>query len=211
MELVFMLGYYWDSFVCFAHSIRMTSANKINVGDRRLLKARDELPKRLSKYFHYFIFMMSIFDCSFDRLREEVIQGDALAQEKLAHQSKKDVKLGFGGKFGVQSDRMDKSAVGFDYHEKLASHASQKDYSTGFGGKFGVQKDRVDKSAVGWEHHEKVEKHESQKGNSFAFSYKILFLFLNLIQIIQLVSVENLVSKKIGLINLLLDGNIMKK
>lgn len=100
-------------------------------------------------------------------MRSEVIQEDIDANEKLAHQSQKDVKLGFGGKFGVQKDRMDKSAVGFDYHEKLAAHASQKDHSAGFGGKFGVQKDRVDKSAVGWEHHEKVEKHESQKGISY--------------------------------------------
>lgn len=114
---------------------------------------------------------------SFDRLRSEVIEEDFKENEKLAHQSQKDVKLGFGGKFGVQKDRMDKSAVGFDYHEKLATHASQKDYSTGFGGKFGVQKDRVDKSAVGWEHHEKVEKHESQKGTSSFIKRHILIPF----------------------------------
>ena len=95
-----------------------------------------------------------------------------------------DYKEGFGGKFGVQADRQDKSAVGWDHLEAKQQHDSQKgrlhsfllcptcftsawfclDYKTGFGGKFGVQKDRVDKSAVGWEHHEKVDKHESQKG-----------------------------------------------
>lgn len=89
---------------------------------------------------------------------------DSLSRQKFAHVSQIDSKKGFGGQFGVQTDRVDQSAVGYDYHEKLASHASQKDYSTGFGGKFGVQKDRVDSSAVGWEHHEKVEKHDSQKG-----------------------------------------------
>lgn len=44
----------------------------------------------------------------------------------MAHESQTDAKKGFGGKFGVQSDRVDKSAVGFEYHEKLSSHASQK-------------------------------------------------------------------------------------
>lgn len=37
-----------------------------------------------------------------------------------------DYKTGFGGKFGVQKDRQDKSAVGYDDHEKLAAHESQK-------------------------------------------------------------------------------------
>ena len=33
---------------------------------------------------------------------------------------------GFGGKFGVQKDRQDRSAVGWDHVEKLEKHASQK-------------------------------------------------------------------------------------
>ena len=74
------------------------------------------------------------------------------------------LKHGYGGKFGVMNDRMDKSAVGHDYQIGLQKHASQKDYSTGFGGKYGVQNDRKDKSALGWDHVEKVEKHNSQKG-----------------------------------------------
>lgn len=52
---------------------------------------------------------------------------------------------GFGGKFGVQTDRMDASAVGHDYDGKTEKHVSQTDHSRGFGGKFGVQTDRVDK------------------------------------------------------------------
>uniref|UniRef100_A0A8C5HKU3 SH3 domain-containing protein n=1 Tax=Gouania willdenowi TaxID=441366 RepID=A0A8C5HKU3_GOUWI len=44
---------------------------------------------------------------------------------------------GYGGKFGVQQDRMDKSAVGHDYQSKLSKHCSQTDTSKGFGGKFG--------------------------------------------------------------------------
>lgn len=37
-----------------------------------------------------------------------------------------DYKSGFGGKFGVQTERQDPSAVGFDYKEKLAKHESQQ-------------------------------------------------------------------------------------
>lgn len=51
----------------------------------------------------------------------------------------------YGGKFGVQQDRMDKSAMGHDYIGKVEKHGSQTDHSAGFGGKFGVQTDRVDK------------------------------------------------------------------
>ena len=73
-----------------------------------------------------------------------------------------DYKVGFGGKFGVQTDRQDKSAAGWDHIEKVEKHESQTDHKKGFGGKYGVGVQ--DKSAVGWEHHEKVDKHESQKG-----------------------------------------------
>ena len=51
----------------------------------------------------------------------------------------------YGGKYGVQKDRMDKSAVDNTYQAKLAAHASQVDAAKGFGGKYGVQKDRQDK------------------------------------------------------------------
>ncbi|KAA0192794.1 hypothetical protein HAZT_HAZT011994, partial [Hyalella azteca] len=80
-----------------------------------------------------------------------------------------DYSQGFGGKFGVQKDRQDKSAAGWDHIEKTEKHESQKDYSMGFGGKFGVQKDRQDKSAAGWDHIEKVDKHESQKGDDLGY------------------------------------------
>lgn len=40
--------------------------------------------------------------------------------------SSSDYSSGFGGKFGVQKDRVDKSAVGWEYHEKVEKHASQK-------------------------------------------------------------------------------------
>ena len=42
------------------------------------------------------------------------------------HDSQKDYKSGFGGKFGVQADRVDKSAVGWDHVEKVEKHVSQK-------------------------------------------------------------------------------------
>jgi hypothetical protein len=37
-----------------------------------------------------------------------------------------DYSTGFGGKYGVQKDRKDKSAVGYDHQEKLEKHESQK-------------------------------------------------------------------------------------
>ena len=37
-----------------------------------------------------------------------------------------DYKTGFGGKFGVQTDRVDKSALSWEHHEKVEKHESQK-------------------------------------------------------------------------------------
>jgi hypothetical protein len=37
-----------------------------------------------------------------------------------------DYKTGFGGQFGVQSDRVDASAAGWDHVEKAAKHSSQE-------------------------------------------------------------------------------------
>lgn len=102
------------------------------------------------------------------QLREETEKADADKKQKDGPKS----SHGYGGKFGVEKDRMDKSAVGHDHIEKVEKHASQKDYSTGFGGKFGVQKDRLDKCAATWEHKEKVEKHASQKDYSAGFGGK---------------------------------------
>ena len=41
------------------------------------------------------------------------------------HDSQKDYKSGFGGKFGVQT-QSDKSALGWDHVEKVEKHDSQK-------------------------------------------------------------------------------------
>ncbi|XP_030005885.1 src substrate protein p85-like isoform X1 [Sphaeramia orbicularis] len=78
---------------------------------------------------------------------------------------------GYGGKFGVEKDRMDKVAKGHDYVAQVDQHSSQKDAAKGFGGKFGVQKDRVDKSAVGFEYKGEVQQHASQKGRSSVYLY----------------------------------------
>jgi len=43
--------------------------------------------------------------------------------------------VGFGGEFGVQADRQDKSALGWEHHEEASKHASQMDGKRGFGGK----------------------------------------------------------------------------
>ncbi|XP_055587479.1 src substrate cortactin isoform X2 [Uranotaenia lowii] len=102
------------------------------------------------------------------QLRQETEKAD---QDKKLKDGPKS-SHGYGGKFGLEKDRMDKSAVGHDHLEKVEKHASQKDYSTGFGGKFGVQSDRIDKCAAGWEHKEKVEKHSSQKDYATGFGGK---------------------------------------
>ena len=48
-----------------------------------------------------------------------------------------DYKTGFGGQYGVQADRVDKSAVGWDHREQVAKHESQarqQDFKAGFSG-----------------------------------------------------------------------------
>lgn len=40
--------------------------------------------------------------------------------------SPSDYTKGFGGKFGVETDKVDKSAVGFEYQGKTEKHESQK-------------------------------------------------------------------------------------
>ncbi|XP_008473198.1 src substrate cortactin [Diaphorina citri] len=105
------------------------------------------------------------------QLREEVAISDACYKQKQLEEGSK-ASYGYGGKFGVEKDRMDESAVGHDYVAQLHQHESQSDYKTGFGGKFGVQNDRVDKSAVTWDHKEVIEKHASQKDYSSGFGGK---------------------------------------
>ncbi|CAL1300511.1 unnamed protein product [Larinioides sclopetarius] len=106
-----------------------------------------------------------------EELRTNVVKDDAEFKKKALDDSMKP-SYGYGGKFGVQADRMDKSAVGHDYVAHVEKHASQIDAVKGFGGKYGVQADRQDKSAVGWDHHEKVDKHASQKDYASGFGGK---------------------------------------
>ncbi|XP_043309802.1 uncharacterized protein LOC122432092 isoform X2 [Cervus canadensis] len=66
------------------------------------------------------------------------------------HIKEKELEMGpkashtYRGKFGVEQDRMDKSAVGLEYQSKLSKCCLQVDSIWGFGGKFGVQLARVD-------------------------------------------------------------------
>ncbi|XP_068573424.1 src substrate protein p85-like isoform X1 [Cebidichthys violaceus] len=92
-------------------------------------------------------------------------------QGKQKEQTPK-ASYGYGGKFGVEKDRMDKVALGNDYVAQVEQHSSQKDAAQGFGGKFGVQKDRVDKSAMGYEYKGEVQQHASQKDHSKGFGGK---------------------------------------
>uniref|UniRef100_A0A8C4LSU6 Cortactin n=1 Tax=Equus asinus asinus TaxID=83772 RepID=A0A8C4LSU6_EQUAS len=105
------------------------------------------------------------------KLRENVFQEHQTLKEKELETGPR-ASHGYGGKFGVEQDRMDKSAVGHEYQSKLSKHCSQVDSVRGFGGKFGVQVDRVDQSAVGFEYQGKTEKHASQKDYSSGFGGK---------------------------------------
>ncbi|PRD28470.1 UNVERIFIED_CONTAM: Cttn [Trichonephila clavipes] len=58
-----------------------------------------------------------------------------------------DYAKGFGGQYGVQKDRKDKSALGWEEVTKVEAHPSQTDMKKGFGGEFGIEYDRQDKSA----------------------------------------------------------------
>ncbi|XP_039696328.1 src substrate cortactin, partial [Pteropus medius] len=108
---------------------------------------------------------------SIHKLRENVFQEHQTLKEKELETGPK-ASHGYGGKFGVEQDRMDKSAVGHEYQATLSKHCSQVDSVRGFGGKFGVQLDRVDQSAVGFEYQGKTEKHASQKDYSSGFGGK---------------------------------------
>ncbi|XP_023934539.2 src substrate cortactin [Bicyclus anynana] len=105
------------------------------------------------------------------KLREEVFEADKQVKKQQYEAGPKS-SFGYGGKFGVQADRMDKSAVGHDYVGKTEKHVSQKDYAQGFGGKFGVQTDRMDASAVGHDYVGAVEKHASQTDAAKGFGGK---------------------------------------
>uniref|UniRef100_A0A0N5BZW2 SH3 domain-containing protein n=1 Tax=Strongyloides papillosus TaxID=174720 RepID=A0A0N5BZW2_STREA len=109
---------------------------------------------------------LDTFDVS--KLRDEVVVADEIIKQKQFEAMPK-ASEGYGGKFGVQKDRVDNCAVDFSYEGKVEVHVSQKDYKTGFGGKFGVQKDRQDKSAATWDEKIEVPKHESQKDYKHGF------------------------------------------
>lgn len=102
--------------------------------------------------------MICVF-VSVSKLKEEVVK-----KEPADGKAATSFSAGYGGKFGVQNDRVDKSAVGFDYKSSLEKHSSQTDYSKGFGGKYGVQSNQKDKAAVGFDHVEQLAKHSSQTG-----------------------------------------------
>ncbi|XP_054609715.1 src substrate protein p85-like isoform X2 [Dunckerocampus dactyliophorus] len=97
----------------------------------------------------------------------------AAEHEQVKHQEKTPkASYGYGGRFGVEKDRMDKVAMGHDYVAQVERHSSQKDAARGFGGKFGVEKDRVDKSALGFEYKGQVQQHTSQTDYSKGFGGK---------------------------------------
>uniref|UniRef100_U5EZJ7 Putative cortactin n=1 Tax=Corethrella appendiculata TaxID=1370023 RepID=U5EZJ7_9DIPT len=113
----------------------------------------------------------TVTSINMEQLRLETEEADKLQKKKMTEDGSYNTKHGYGGKFGIEHDRMDKSAVGHDYIGTVEKHGSQI-ASHGFGGKFGIQSDRVDKCAANWEHKEKIEKHSSQKDYSAGFGGK---------------------------------------
>lgn len=61
-----------------------------------------------------------------NELIDEVRKDHKLMREKFDHPSQKDHSGGFGGKFGIQHDRQDPSALDYNYHEELSKHTSQE-------------------------------------------------------------------------------------
>ncbi|XDV25183.1 hypothetical protein PO909_029143 [Leuciscus waleckii] len=104
-------------------------------------------------------------------LRENVSREHEVVKKKEMDQGPK-ASYGYGGKFGVEKDRMDKGALGHSYVADVEQHSSQKDGAKGFGGKYGVQKDRVDKSAMSYEYKGEVQQHASQKDYAKGFGGK---------------------------------------
>ncbi|XP_069836051.1 hematopoietic lineage cell-specific protein-like [Dendropsophus ebraccatus] len=101
-------------------------------------------------------------------LRSNVSKEHEQLKQKEFQQGPK-ASYGYGGEFGTERDRMDKSALGHDYRADVEKHSSQIDAAKGFGGKYGVQKERCDKSAVGYDYKAQVEKHSSQQDHSKGF------------------------------------------
>ncbi|XP_026086917.1 src substrate cortactin-like isoform X2 [Carassius auratus] len=104
-------------------------------------------------------------------LRQNVSREHEVVKKKELEQGPK-ASYGYGGKFGVEKDRMDKGALGHSYVAEVEKHSSQTDAAKGFGGKFGVQKDRVDKSAMNYEYKGEVQQHASQKDYAKGFGGK---------------------------------------
>uniref|UniRef100_A0A672K2M3 Hematopoietic lineage cell-specific protein-like n=1 Tax=Sinocyclocheilus grahami TaxID=75366 RepID=A0A672K2M3_SINGR len=83
-------------------------------------------------------------------LRQNVSREHEVVKKKELDQGPK-ASYGYGGKFGVEKDRMDKAALGYDYKGETEKHQSQKDYAKGFGGRYGVEADRMDKVYISHE------------------------------------------------------------
>ncbi|XP_048356763.1 src substrate protein p85-like isoform X1 [Sphaerodactylus townsendi] len=105
------------------------------------------------------------------QLRSKVSEEHQVLKKKELETGPK-ASYGYGGKFGTEKDRMDKSALGHEYVAAIGMHSSQTDAAKGFGGKYGVQKDRADKSAHGFDYKGEVEMHASQKDYAVGFGGK---------------------------------------
>merc|ERR1711892_299568 len=127
-----------------------------------------------------------------DKFREEIRQEDSQAGIKRQQEDGYKSSTGYGGKFGVQKDRMDKSAMGHDFIAKVDKHDSQKDYKTGFGASLVCRP--TEWTSLPW-------------GGSMWRGWTSITVN----KIIKMVLVESLVFKPTGWTNQLWGGSTMKR
>ena len=80
---------------------------------------KNDLSTHCAKDKIRFLLLTRNFIASMDQLREEIKQEDVAHIKKKMSEDGYNLSRGYGGKFGVEADRMDKSAVGHDYQVGL--------------------------------------------------------------------------------------------
>ena len=65
-----------------------------------------------------------------------------------------DYSHGFGGRYGVEKDKRDKAALGYDYKGETEKHESQRGKLVGLGEGRSQNKARAEESQRGWTGHQ---------------------------------------------------------
>lgn len=95
-------------------------------------KRRSTSPRKVGAHFLPY-FSLRLLSCPADKCSDKPVTSiwiypDVPSLSYFLHLlcSPSDYTKGFGGKFGVETDKVDKSAVGFEYQGKTEKHESQK-------------------------------------------------------------------------------------